>query len=173
MYGFLILLPLTLVSVLIGYFIASSTQVFDYVVYITELPYNAEERAQRIKEQITRSSEHWQLIASHLIAYSILCYAMIAAVRTISAPLPEDRPKGLRLFQIFLEAVFVAVPSLVLLWISGKAYLADVRQRSANVILDRAYGRPSQVAADDEENPLELLMQHLEGTSRGLPSERQ
>ena len=49
----------------------------------------------------------------------------------------------------------------------------DVRQRSANVILDRAYGRPSQVNSGDEDNPLELLMQHLEGTSRGLPSERQ
>jgi len=49
----------------------------------------------------------------------------------------------------------------------------DVRQRSANVILDRAYGRPSQVISGDEENPLELLMQHLEGTSRGLPSDRQ
>ena len=48
-----------------------------------------------------------------------------------------------------------------------------VRQRSANVILDRAYGRPSQVASDGEDNPLELLMQHLEGTSRGLPSQRQ
>ena len=48
----------------------------------------------------------------------------------------------------------------------------DVRQRSANVILDRAYGRPSQVASDDGDNPLELLMQHLEGTSRGLPSEQ-
>ena len=48
----------------------------------------------------------------------------------------------------------------------------DVLQASANVILDRAYGRPSQVASDDEDNPLELLMQHLEGKSRGLPSQR-
>ena len=48
----------------------------------------------------------------------------------------------------------------------------DVRQRSANVILDRAYGRPAQVACDDGDSPLELLMQHLDGTSRGLPCER-
>jgi hypothetical protein len=158
MYGFLILLPLTLVSVLIGYFIASSTQVFDYVVYITELPYNAEERAQRIKEQITRSSEHWQLIASHLIAYSILCYAMIAAVRTISAPLPEDRPKGLRFFQIFLEAVFVAVPSLVLLWISGKAYLAEPDNRThwltAGILV---FGLVASVTITATRRPLELF----------------
>ena len=49
----------------------------------------------------------------------------------------------------------------------------DVRQRSANVILDRAYGRPAQTISKDDENPLQLLMDHLEGTSRGLPSERQ
>jgi hypothetical protein len=49
----------------------------------------------------------------------------------------------------------------------------DVRQRSANVILDRAYGRPSQAISGDEDNPLELLMQHLDGCARGLPSEQQ
>ena len=48
-----------------------------------------------------------------------------------------------------------------------------MRQRSANVILDRAHGRPSQVISGDEENPLELLMQHLDGKTRGLPSEQQ
>ena len=48
----------------------------------------------------------------------------------------------------------------------------DVRQRSANVILDRAYGRPSQVSSDDEENPLQLLMDHLDGKTRGLPSQQ-
>jgi len=47
----------------------------------------------------------------------------------------------------------------------------DVRQRSANVILDRAYGRPSQ-ATGEEDNPLELLMQALDGQTRGLPSEQ-
>ena len=31
----------------------------------------------------------------------------------------------------------------------------------------------TQAVSSDEENPLELLVQHLEGTSRGLPSERQ
>ena len=49
----------------------------------------------------------------------------------------------------------------------------DVRQRSANVILDRAYGKPAQPVSNEDDNPLELLMQHLEGTSRGLPSEQQ
>lgn len=48
----------------------------------------------------------------------------------------------------------------------------DVRQRSANVILDRAYGKPTQVAAGDEDNPLRLLMDALDGRTRGLPSER-
>ncbi len=32
--------------------------------------------------------------------------------------------------------------------------------------------RPSQVASD-EDNPLELLMQHLDGKTRGLPSQQQ
>ena len=49
----------------------------------------------------------------------------------------------------------------------------DVRQRSANVILDRAYGKPAQPIANEDDNPFELLMQHLDGTSRGLPSEKQ
>ena len=48
----------------------------------------------------------------------------------------------------------------------------DVRQRSANVILDRAYGKSAQPVSNEDDNPLELLMQHLEGTSRGLPSEQ-
>ena len=43
----------------------------------------------------------------------------------------------------------------------------DVRQRSANVILDRAYGRPAPTVEATEDNPLQLLMDHLDGTSRG------
>ena len=49
----------------------------------------------------------------------------------------------------------------------------DVRQRSANVILDRAYGRPAQAIDGEDDNSLQLLMDHLDGTSRGLPSDRQ
>jgi hypothetical protein len=49
----------------------------------------------------------------------------------------------------------------------------DVRQRSANVILDRAYGTPAQPIANDDDDPFRLLMEHLDGTSRGLPSKRQ
>ena len=49
----------------------------------------------------------------------------------------------------------------------------DVRQRSANVILDRAYGKATQPVSNDDDDPFKLLMEHLEGTSRGLPSERQ
>ena len=48
----------------------------------------------------------------------------------------------------------------------------DVRQRSATVILDRAYGKPAQPIANDDDGPFKLLMEHLEGTSRGLPSEQ-
>ena len=49
----------------------------------------------------------------------------------------------------------------------------DVRQRSANVTLDRAYGKPAQPVSNADDNPIEPLMQHLDGTSRGLPSEQQ
>ena len=49
----------------------------------------------------------------------------------------------------------------------------DVRQRSANVILDRAYGKPTQAVSNEDDNPFELLMEHLDGSSRGLPSEQQ
>ena len=37
----------------------------------------------------------------------------------------------------------------------------DVRQRSANVILDRAYGKPTQPIANDDGDPFRLLMEHL------------
>jgi hypothetical protein len=49
----------------------------------------------------------------------------------------------------------------------------DVQQRSANVILDRAYGKPTQSISSEYDNPFRLLMDHLDGTSRGLPSDRQ
>jgi hypothetical protein len=41
------------------------------------------------------------------------------------------------------------------------------------VILDRAYGRPTQFISNEDDNPFELLMQHLDGCARGLPSEQQ
>ena len=120
MYGFLILLPLTLISLAIGALVASSVQVADYVAYIADIP----DRADFI-QKIWTNKHFWIKIGSHLLAYVILCFVLIATVRTISAPLPEDRPAALRFFQLVLEAVFVAVPSTVLLWISSNALSGD------------------------------------------------
>jgi hypothetical protein len=46
----------------------------------------------------------------------------------------------------------------------------DVRQRSANVNWIARTANPQPVS--NEDNPLELLTQHLDGCARGLPSER-
>jgi hypothetical protein len=120
MYGFLILLPLTLISLLIGYFVAGSPQVGDYAEYLSDFA------NQEISLGALRTNTLvWVQLASHLLAYTILCFALIGTVRTISAPLPSDRPAGLRFFQLFLEVVFVSLPSTVFLWIVGKGLLAD------------------------------------------------
>ena len=47
----------------------------------------------------------------------------------------------------------------------------DSRMRAASIILDRGYGKSVQPVTNDEDNPLRLLIEHLEGSSRGLPSE--
>jgi hypothetical protein len=120
MYGFLILLPLTIISVLIGYFIAGSPQVADYAEYLTDFA-NQDNSLQALRT----NTFVWAQLASHVLAYVILCFAVIATVRTISAPLPSDRPAALRFFQIFLEVVFVSLPSTVFLWIAGKGLLQD------------------------------------------------
>jgi len=120
MYGFLILLPLTIISVLIGYFIAASPQVGDYAEYLGDFA-----NQEKSLEALRANKFVWAQLASHLLAYIILCFAVIATVRTISAPLPSDRPSGLRFFQLFLEVVFVSLPTTVFLWIAGKGLLAD------------------------------------------------
>jgi len=121
MYGFLILLPLTLISLVIGWFIGSSPQIADYVEYLTS---NIPAQAVRL-EDIWANTSLLALIGSHVLAYFVLCFVAVATVRTISAPLPADRPSLLRYFQLFLELVFVCLPTLVLIWISGKSLLAE------------------------------------------------
>ncbi len=120
MYGFLILLPLTLISLLIGYFIAASPQVADYAEYLVDFA-----NQHSSLEALRTNRFVWAQLASHLLAYTILCFATVATVRTISAPLPADRPAPLRFFQLFLEVVFVSLPTTVFLWIAGKRLLLD------------------------------------------------
>src|SRR5262245_50936343 len=115
MYGFLILLPLTLISLFIGFLIASSPQLADYVVHISDI----------VREQsLEATARSAVIIGSHVVAYAVLCFVLVATVRTVSAPLPSDRPTALKVLQVLLEAVFVAVPSIVLLWINGQALSA-------------------------------------------------
>jgi len=121
MYGFLILLPLTLISVLIGFLVATSTQVADYIVYIS---HRADPKPLLLNE-IWSNQRVLALIGAHVIAYAVVCFTAVATVRTVSAPLPADRARVVRFFQVLLEIVFVAVPSSVLLWIMGRALIAD------------------------------------------------
>jgi hypothetical protein len=116
MYGFLILLPLTLISLVVGALIAVSPQIADYVEYFTDIPVSTD----RLNE-VLANRQLWMQAASHVIAYIILCFVLLATVRTVSTPLPSDRPAALRVFQLILEVVFVSLPSTVLLWISGRA----------------------------------------------------
>jgi hypothetical protein len=120
MYGFLILLPMTLISLLISGLIATRPQVDEYVGYIANVA-----RVDALSWQLLADKRVWILIASHVATYAILCFALMATVRTISAPLPADRHIGLRFFQRVLEVVFVAVPSVALLWINGRALRQD------------------------------------------------
>ena len=122
MYGFLVLLPLTIISVLIGTFILLSPQLADYVAFISEV--NTPE-GKTVWQHFLNNKPYWTRIASHLVAYAIVCFALTTTVRTVSNPLPADRPAVLRFFQMALEAIFVAVPTLVLLWISGRAWWMD------------------------------------------------
>jgi len=122
MYGFLILLPLTIISVLIGAFILLSPQLTDYVAFITEV--NKPE-GKTLWQHFIDNKPYWTRTASHLVAYVIVCFVLTSTVRTVSNPLPRDRPTMLRFFQMALEAIFVAVPTLVLLWISWRAWRMD------------------------------------------------
>jgi hypothetical protein len=120
MYGFLVLLPLTLISLGIGWLIGASPQVKDYIEYAIDFPDQA-----ALLKQIWVDKRLWAQVAGHVLAYAVLCFVLIATVRTISAPLPPDRPAGLRNFQLLLEVVFVSLPSTVLLWIIGREVFGD------------------------------------------------
>lgn len=122
MLGFLILLPMTMISLVIGLLVLTSPQLSDYVDFLTQLdiPDNKTQW-----QHFQSDWRYWALMASHFVAYIALCFAAIATVRTVSVPLSEERPSWLRAFQAFLEVVFVTIPSSVLLWISGRALLDD------------------------------------------------
>ena len=158
MYGFLILLPLTLISLLIGSLIASSTQVADYIAYIS---YIANGKSPRLGE-IWSNKRLVMLIGAHVVAYAIVCFTAVATVRTISAPLPADRARAVRLFQVLLEIVFVALPSSVLLWITCGALIADKSNLIYWAILSvLCVGMAISVIVTAMRRPLELYTSSL------------
>ena len=122
MLGFLVLLPITMISIVIGLLVLTSPQLSDYVDFLTQLDIPDDKTQWHYFQSDWR---YWALMASHFVAYFALCFAAIATVRTVSVPLSDEKPSWLRAVQVFLEVVFVTIPSSVLLWISGRALLDE------------------------------------------------
>jgi hypothetical protein len=108
LYSFLVLLPLTLISAAVCALVVFSPQVAEYVAYIATLDLQG----------------GWQLpyqIAAHIAAYAIACCVLVATARTISTPVAPERSAILCRVQVVLEAIFVAIPSLILVALPIKA----------------------------------------------------
>lgn len=102
MYSFLVLLPLTLISAAFGALIIFTEQIDEYVKFVSTLELDRE--GGRLPLQI----------ALHLLAYAITCFVLVATARTVSTPVSHERSLILCRIQVVMEAIFVAVPSLVL-----------------------------------------------------------
>jgi hypothetical protein len=136
MYSFLVLLPLTLITAALGGILIFSPQVRDYVDFIATLDGNADKTRLAIQ------------IAAHIAAYAICCVVVVATTRTISAPVSRDRPDVLCRTQMALEAIFVAVPSLIIL---ALATFVVVRR------VEVATGVQMALAGQDLDGPSEIL----------------
>jgi hypothetical protein len=106
MFSFLILLPLTLISIAIGLLLVNTHQVADYVLYLSIFASKQDQ-----------SQLRWE-IAAHAASYAAMCFVLAVTARTVSAPLSPDRAVTSKYFQLFLQGLFVAVPSLVLIYLS-------------------------------------------------------
>ncbi|HEX5957901.1 MAG TPA: hypothetical protein VFY92_04500 [Hyphomicrobiaceae bacterium] len=113
MYSFLVLLPLTLITGTLGGLLIFSPQVLDYVAFISSIEGQPDKTRLPIQ------------IAAHIIAYAITCFVLVATTRTIAAPVSRERPDALCRIQMILEAIFVAVPSLIIV---ALATYANVRR---------------------------------------------
>jgi hypothetical protein len=114
MYSFLVLLPLTLITAALGGVLIFSPQVGDYVDFLATLDGNADKSRLAIQ------------IAAHVAAYAICCFVLVATTRTITAPVPRDKPNVLCRLQMTLEAIFVAVPSLIILALATNSTIRGV-----------------------------------------------
>jgi hypothetical protein len=122
MYGFLILLPLTLFSIVVGLLLLTSPQLSDYVDFITQINLK---QGQTKWDYLLEDQRRWALTGAHFVAYLALCFAAVATVRTVSAPIPPEKSSALRAFQSLLEATFVSIPSTVLLWICARELVEE------------------------------------------------
>ena len=74
----------------------------------------------------------------------MLCFVLVPTVHRVSIPLPPERRKLLRSFQSLLEVLFVALPSLLLVWlilnaISDGEFLDTIKARNFVAVL--SWGR--------------------------------
>ena len=117
MYSFLVLLPLTLISAAVGALIIFSPQVAEYVTYISTLDQQQREGG-RLPLQI----------AAHILAYAIVCFVLVATARTVSTPVSRERAAVLCRIQVVMEAIFVAVPSVILVALPVNAIATPPKQ---------------------------------------------
>jgi hypothetical protein len=116
-YSFLVLLPLTLISAAVGALIIFSPQVAEYVAYVSTLDLQQREGG-RLPVQI----------AAHILAYAITCFVLVATARTISTTVPRDRAAILCRIQVVMQAIFVAVPSVILVALPINAIATPPKQ---------------------------------------------
>jgi hypothetical protein len=128
MYSFLVLLPLTLITGALGGVLIFSPQVSDYVDFIATLDSNA--KTSRLAIQV----------AAHVAAYALCCFVLVATTRTITAPVPRDKPNVLCRLQMALEAIFVAVPSLIILALATKSTIRHVEKTTQVQIAQAGQG---------------------------------
>jgi hypothetical protein len=129
-YSFLVLLPLTLISAAFGAIIIFSPQVAEYVAYISTY------------EALHRGGGRLPLqVAAHIATYAIACFVLVVTARTISAPLSPDRGVVLCRIQAALEAVFVAVPSVVIVALATYSLIGGPQAAAAaNQVVASASG---------------------------------
>jgi hypothetical protein len=144
MYSFLVLVPLTLITAAFGGILIFSPQVREYVDFIATLDGNADRTRLAIQ------------VVAHIAAYAICCVVLVATTRTISAPVSRDRPDVLCRLQMALEAIFVAVPSLIIV---ALAALVAVRRA------EMAAGVQITLAGQDLDDPSEVMFKAVAGVA--------
>ena len=103
MYSFFVLLSLTLITWALGWVLVFTPQVEDYVRFIVLLEGNPDTARLPIQ------------IVVHIATYATACFLQIATIHTISRPDVRDSWYRLYRLQMALEAIFVAVPSVVII----------------------------------------------------------